>query len=89
MKPNYSGQIQKGVNGARADDTKSLKGTIINWIAPGGQALEPNLRRTHKFDRGFKHHRTGALLCPAHLDWTNEECVAAILNSKICSLLTF
>jgi hypothetical protein len=81
-------QIQKGVNGARADDTKSLKTVIIDWITPKGQTLEPPLRRNHKFDRGFNHHRTGALLCPAHLDWSNDECVVFTLNSNACSLLT-
>jgi hypothetical protein len=24
-------------------------------------------------DRGFHHERTGALLCPAGLDWSNVE----------------
>ena len=30
-------QIQKGANGARADDTKGMKGLIIDWITPKGQ----------------------------------------------------
>ncbi|TFK16792.1 hypothetical protein FA15DRAFT_661908 [Coprinopsis marcescibilis] len=37
-------QIQKGISNARADDTKSLKCTIIEWIAPEGQALNPPLK---------------------------------------------
>ncbi|KAI5981386.1 hypothetical protein EDC04DRAFT_2617450 [Pisolithus marmoratus] len=28
--------IQKGINGARADDTKGMKGAIIDWITPKG-----------------------------------------------------
>ncbi|KIM58418.1 hypothetical protein SCLCIDRAFT_128187, partial [Scleroderma citrinum Foug A] len=31
--------IQKGANGARADDTKGMKGPIIDWITLKGQSL--------------------------------------------------
>ena len=64
-------QIQKGANGARADDTKGMKATIIDWITPKGQSLTPHILRNAKSGRGFHHDRTGALLCPAGLDWTN------------------
>jgi hypothetical protein len=66
-------QIQKGSSSARADDTKSLKGAILDWITPRGQPLSPPLARNVKTDRGFHHERTGALLCPAGLDWANTE----------------
>lgn len=66
-------QIQKGVSSARSDDTKGLKGTILDWIVPRGQALIPPLARNIKTDRGFHHERTGALLCPAGLDWSDPE----------------
>jgi hypothetical protein len=59
--------------GARGDDTKSLKGVILDWITPKGQALTPPLSRNIKSDRGFNHERTGALLCPVDLDWGNQE----------------
>jgi hypothetical protein len=62
-------QIQKGVNGARSDDTKTMKSAIIDWITPPGQTLNPALSRKVKVTRGFHHERTGALLCPAGLDW--------------------
>ena len=29
-----------------------------------------------KAKRGFEHERTGFLLCPAELDWSDEECVS-------------
>jgi hypothetical protein len=61
------------VSGARADDTKSLKGTVLEWITPKGQTLNPPLARNVKVDRGFHHERTGALLCPIDLDWANQE----------------
>lgn len=66
-------QLRKGASGARGDDTKSLKGAILEWITPKGQALIPPLSRHLKMDRGFNHERTGALLCPAGLDWSNQE----------------
>lgn len=66
-------KIQKGVCSARSDDTKGLKGPILDWITPRGQSLNPPLARNVKVDRGFHHERTGALLCPAGLDWSNVE----------------
>jgi hypothetical protein len=66
-------QIQKGVSSARSDDTKSLKGAILDWIAPRGQPFNPPLARNIKFDRGFNHDITGALLCPADLRWSDTE----------------
>lgn len=68
-------QIQKGASSARADDTKSLKGSILDWITPRGQYLNPPLARNIKSDRGFNHERTGALLCPASLKWSDLEYV--------------
>lgn len=68
-------QIQKGANGARADDTKGMKTAIIDWITPKGQTLNPHIPRNVKSGRGFNHERTGALLCPAGLDWANTEYV--------------
>jgi hypothetical protein len=70
---NFFFQIQKGASSARSDDTKSLKGTILDWITPRGQPLNPPLARNVKIDRGFNHERTGALLCPVGLDWVNIE----------------
>ncbi|KIM74367.1 hypothetical protein PILCRDRAFT_14512 [Piloderma croceum F 1598] len=65
--------IQKGASSARSDNTKSLKGTVLDWITPRGQPLSPPLARNVKTDRGFHHERTGALLCPAGMDWANAE----------------
>jgi hypothetical protein len=68
-------QIQKGVSGARSDDTKSLKSVIIDWITPPDQPMNPPLPRNVKTTRGFNHDRTGFLLCPVGLDWTDIEWV--------------
>ena len=64
-------ELQRGVSSARSDDTKSLKGPILDWIVPVGQSLNPPLARSIKMDRGFHHEHTGALLCPAGLDWSD------------------
>ena len=65
-------QIQKGASGARADDTKGMKAAIIDWITPKGQSLTPHIPRNVKSGCGFHHDRTGALLCPAGLNWNNS-----------------
>jgi len=66
-------QVQKGVNGAHADDTKGMKSAIIDWITPKGQSLNPHIPHNIKSGRGFYHEHTGALLCPAGLDWNHSE----------------
>jgi hypothetical protein len=66
-------ELRKGMSGARSDDTKSLKGPILDWIVPHGQTLLPPLARNIKTDRGFHHERTGSLLCPAGMDWSDTE----------------
>jgi len=65
-------QIQKGASGARADDTKGMKVAIIDWITPKGQSLTPHIPRNVKSGCGFHHDHTGALLCPAGLNWNNS-----------------
>ncbi|KIJ19520.1 hypothetical protein PAXINDRAFT_8009 [Paxillus involutus ATCC 200175] len=75
--------IQKGANGARADDTKGMKPTIIDWITPKGQSLNPHIPHNVKAGRGFNHERTGALLCPASLDWANTEIRTKLVNGQI------
>ena len=66
-------QLQKGVSSARSDDTKGLKGAILDWIVPHGHSVHPPIARNVKIDRGFNHERTGALLCPADMDWSDPE----------------
>jgi hypothetical protein len=66
-------KLRKGASGSRGDDTKSLKGAVLEWIAPKGQALNPPLSQNVKLDRGFNHERTGPLLCPVNLDWSDHK----------------
>ena len=80
---NFLTQLQKGVSSARSDDTKGLKGAILDWIVPHGQSLHPPIARNVKIDRGFNHDRTGALLCPADMDWSNLELVSYSFQSPM------
>jgi hypothetical protein len=69
----HSSKIQKGISSARSDDTKGLKGVVLDWIAERGSALNPPLSRNVKTNRGFHHPVTGRLLCPAGLDWEDKK----------------
>ena len=66
-------QIQKGSTSVGANDAKSLKGAILDWITPQGQHLNPPLTCNIKADYRFHHKCTRALLCPAGLNWTSTE----------------
>ena len=59
---------------------RGLKGAVLDWIVPKGEALNPPLYRNVKHDRGFHHDRTGFLLCPADYDWADTE--SLILNAS-------
>ncbi|KAG0692771.1 hypothetical protein DFH29DRAFT_985672 [Suillus ampliporus] len=65
--------IGKGASAARGEDTKSLKPAVIDWIVPAGEVILPPLPRNLKINHGFNHPLTGRLLCPAELDWDDEE----------------
>lgn len=69
------------------DNTKSLKGAVLDWITPRGGYLSPSLARNVKLDRGFHHERTGALLCPVELDWEDSECVLTAASERRLRLL--
>ncbi|KAJ2911745.1 hypothetical protein MD484_g8668, partial [Candolleomyces efflorescens] len=76
--------LQKGANSSRSDDTRSLRGAILEWIVPvQGEKLDPVLSRSSKLDRGFHHERTGLLLCPPTLDWSNKEVKTKLRNKEI------
>lgn len=57
---------------ARTADTYSLKRVVVDWIIPDGEGLAPVFRPSN-VGRGFEHEATGRLLCPAELDWQDEE----------------
>ena len=80
-----SSKIQRGVSSARSNDTKSLKGVVLDWIFPRDGdmrnvlPMDPPpqpLGRNIKTNRGFHHPVTGVLLCPAGLDYSDAEQVS-------------
>ncbi|KAF8332946.1 hypothetical protein F5887DRAFT_1063780 [Amanita rubescens] len=75
--------IQKGMSSARSDDTKSLKGVVLDWITPRDKPLNPPLSRSVKTNRGFNHPVTGALLCPAGLDWNDPETRTKLTSGQL------
>ena len=69
----YPLKIQKGISSARSDNTKSLKGAVLEWISPHNIPTHSPLSWNIKANRGFHHPLTSALLCPAGLDWNDAE----------------
>ncbi|KAF7970772.1 hypothetical protein HWV62_23120 [Athelia sp. TMB] len=65
--------LQKGINSACCDDTKGLKGAMIDWLIKPGEPCSPPLFRNSKVERGYNHELTGCLLCPAGWDWDDPE----------------
>ncbi|KAG1803417.1 uncharacterized protein BJ212DRAFT_1449907 [Suillus subaureus] len=72
----------KGASSAWGNNTKTLKSAILEWLVPRGQPLIPPLSRNIKSDRGLNHEVTGALLCPAGLDWSNPETKQSLKSGK-------
>ncbi|KZP11823.1 hypothetical protein FIBSPDRAFT_898713 [Athelia psychrophila] len=75
--------IRKGSSGARGDDTKALKGAVVEWLVPAGQVLSPPIARNIKLTRGFHHERTGQLLCPMEYDWDDEKIKADLRSGEL------
>ena len=83
-------QVPKGIASARSDDTKSIKAPVVDWItSPKGVLTLPTPRHV-KADRGFHHARTGELLCPVNLNWSDSKQVHASipLNPLIQGAIT-
>ncbi|RXW13844.1 hypothetical protein EST38_g12010 [Candolleomyces aberdarensis] len=74
----------KGANSARSDDTRSVKGPVLDWITPEDNSpLTPPLSRNSKYDRGYNHSRTGYLLCPVNLNWSDPATKNALRNKEL------
>jgi hypothetical protein len=65
-------QLHKGATEARGDDTKTLKGNILEWITLKDKSFNSPLYQNRKVDHGFHHKQTGVLLSPVDLDWSHE-----------------
>ena len=66
-------QIQKGSSSAHADDTKSMKGPMLDWIAPKDSYLNSCIAQNNKLEQGFHYPVTRFLLCLIEYDWSNEK----------------
>jgi len=86
-----SSGIQKGISSARSDNTKSLKGVVLDWILLRDKATSSDMppdmpstpKPTHllqnvKTNQGFYHPVTGALLCPADFNYKDAAWVLYI-----------
>lgn len=60
---------------------------MIDWITPRGESLVPAIARNVKCERGYNHDRTGGLLCPAGLDWSQDEYAHVLMSILVESLL--
>ena len=80
-------KIQKGISSARSDNTKSLKGIVLEWISPPGIPINPPLSENVKTNRGYRHPLTGTLLCPVGVDWNDAESVFHLLDMLFTPLI--
>ncbi|KAG6913173.1 hypothetical protein DXG01_009068 [Tephrocybe rancida] len=62
-----------GVLYAKREDVHTMSSAIVDII--GIPAVMSGLKRDVKVNRGLCHAVTGALLCPADLDWADIGCV--------------
>ncbi|KAI6096043.1 hypothetical protein F5141DRAFT_1012499, partial [Pisolithus sp. B1] len=70
--------LQKGADGARGDDSATLKTAIAQWLNESQPCPDPPFTLWEKNERGFNHEITGKLLCPVDYDWANADVCTAI-----------
>ncbi|KAG2351275.1 hypothetical protein BDR07DRAFT_1320508, partial [Suillus spraguei] len=63
--------LNKGADGARADNTTRLKVTVASWLMQQTPPPSPIIHGQNKFGRGFNNNATGQLLCPIDYDWND------------------
>ncbi|KAL1939912.1 hypothetical protein VTO73DRAFT_9612 [Trametes versicolor] len=69
-----------GSNAARADDTRSIKIAVVEWLADDLKAAGVTLNPKTKPQRGFLNEVTGRLLCPVVLDY-DDPSIRSLLES--------
>ncbi|KAI0703344.1 hypothetical protein C8T65DRAFT_654912 [Cerioporus squamosus] len=69
-----------GSNAERSDNTRTVKINIIEWMANKLKVAGVSLSSTTKDNRGFNNPVTGAELCPAELDYNDEQIRTALAN---------
>nr|VWO99861.1 Type III effector HopI1 [Ganoderma boninense] len=75
--------LQAGANASRADDVKSLKGAVIDWLTLMYGGLSPAVARNQMSGRGFAHDTIGKELCPAGLDWNDPSTKNALQKGEM------
>ncbi|KAG2045572.1 hypothetical protein BDR06DRAFT_978116 [Suillus hirtellus] len=63
--------LNEGSDGARGDDSASLKCAVADWLMERTPTPNPTIHRQDKSGRGFYNNVTGGLLCPVDYDWSN------------------
>ncbi|KAG1828301.1 hypothetical protein EV424DRAFT_1318616, partial [Suillus variegatus] len=63
--------LNKGADGARADDTTRLKVTIASWLMQATPPPNPVIHGQSKMGCGFNNDATGRLICPVDYDWSD------------------
>ncbi|KAG2752564.1 hypothetical protein P692DRAFT_20725836 [Suillus brevipes Sb2] len=71
-------QLNEGSDGARGDDSASLKCAVADWLMERTPTPNPAIHRQDKSGRGFYNDVTGGLLCPVDYDWSNLTVRASI-----------
>ncbi|KAG1883851.1 hypothetical protein F4604DRAFT_1920368 [Suillus subluteus] len=64
-------KLNKGADGARADDTTRLKVTVAAWLMQHTPPPNPVIHGQKKMGRGFNNDATGRLICPVDYDWSD------------------
>ncbi|KAG1857481.1 hypothetical protein F4604DRAFT_1589874, partial [Suillus subluteus] len=64
-------KLNKGADGARADDTTRLKVTVASWLMQQTPPPSPVIHGQNKLGRGFNNDATGRLICPVDYDWND------------------
>ncbi|KAF7971690.1 hypothetical protein HWV62_20140 [Athelia sp. TMB] len=68
-------KMEVGRKQAIQRDVKHLKNMVPEWIIPGERLKNIDEKPT----RGFNHEKTGALLCPINLDWSDSNVRSILL----------
>ncbi|KAG1820134.1 hypothetical protein EV424DRAFT_1322953, partial [Suillus variegatus] len=64
-------KLNKGADGARADDTTRLKVTVASWLMQLTPPPSPVIQGQNKMGHGFNNDATGRLICPVDYDWND------------------
>ncbi|KAG1787335.1 uncharacterized protein HD556DRAFT_1448824 [Suillus plorans] len=71
-------KLNESSDGARGDDSASLKRSVAEWLMERTPAPNPAIHKQDKSGRGFYNDVTGGLLCPVDYDWSNPTVRASI-----------